>query len=54
MSWLEKLLNKKNIISTRKAAIPEGYGLNALPVIRPCTASPLRKIWRCVQNAITI
>jgi acetyl-CoA carboxylase carboxyl transferase subunit beta len=24
MSWLEKLLNKKNIISTRKAAIPEG------------------------------
>ncbi|MDC3192402.1 acetyl-CoA carboxylase, carboxyltransferase subunit beta [Pseudoalteromonas elyakovii] len=24
MSWLEKLLDKKNIISTRKASIPEG------------------------------
>lgn len=24
MSWLEKLLDKKNIINTRKAAIPEG------------------------------
>ncbi|KAB0303539.1 acetyl-CoA carboxylase carboxyltransferase subunit beta [Vibrio fortis] len=24
MSWLEKLLNKKNLISTRKASIPEG------------------------------
>ncbi|MBM4811388.1 acetyl-CoA carboxylase carboxyltransferase subunit beta [Vibrio parahaemolyticus] len=24
MSWLEKLLNKKNIINTRKASIPEG------------------------------
>ncbi|MDF4361562.1 acetyl-CoA carboxylase carboxyl transferase subunit beta, partial [Vibrio parahaemolyticus] len=24
MSWLEKLLDKKNIINTRKASIPEG------------------------------
>ena len=24
MNWLEKLLNKKNLISTRKASIPEG------------------------------
>ena len=24
MSWLEKLLNKKNLISTHKASIPEG------------------------------
>ncbi|MCQ8140522.1 acetyl-CoA carboxylase carboxyl transferase subunit beta, partial [Vibrio parahaemolyticus] len=24
MSWLEKLLDKKNIIITRKASIPEG------------------------------
>ncbi len=28
MSWLEKLLDKKNIISTRKASIPEGIWVN--------------------------
>lgn len=24
MSWLEKLLDKKNIVSTRKASVPDG------------------------------
>ncbi len=28
MSWLEKLLDKKNIISTHKASIPEGIWVN--------------------------
>ncbi len=36
MSWLEKLLDKNNIINTRKTSIPEAFGPSARLVNKCC------------------
>lgn len=53
MSWLEKLIHKKNVVRARKSEIPQAYGKRALSAIKFFTTKCWKFTWMSALTVIT-